>query len=100
MKNLFPGYFRPTEEEFEQLWQDCTFIPDANVLLNLYRYSPETREGLLSIFSAVSDRLWLPHQVAFEFLSNRLGVIDAQTKAYKKAIEALQELPGKLDKPL
>ena len=44
MKDSFPGYYRPTENEFAEMWESCLFVLDANVLLNLYRYSVDTRE--------------------------------------------------------
>lgn len=46
MRTMFPGHFRPNEEDFQALWADCMFAVDANVLLNLYRYSPDTRAAL------------------------------------------------------
>ncbi|MGZ3645243.1 MAG: hypothetical protein ACXVCM_15485, partial [Ktedonobacteraceae bacterium] len=39
MQELFPGYYRPTKEEFSTMWQQCIFVFDANVLLNIYRYT-------------------------------------------------------------
>ena len=45
MRKTFPGYYRPTEAEFRRLWDKCIFVLDANVLLNLYRYSEETRKS-------------------------------------------------------
>lgn len=50
MKARFPGYFRPTEEEFRELWRDALVIPDANVLLNLVRYDAVSRD-----FSLLQD---------------------------------------------
>jgi len=49
VKKTFPGYYRPTEEEFSEHWKNCFFVFDANVLLNLYRYTPATSEPLLTI---------------------------------------------------
>jgi PIN domain-containing protein len=93
MKDLFPGYYRPTQEEFDEMWQNGVFVPDANVLLNLYRCSPDTSSTLLDLFSQFSDRLWLPHQVAKEFLSHRMGVISSHAGAYRKATDSLRKLP-------
>jgi hypothetical protein len=36
MRSVFVGHFRPTQDEFAQLWDECIFVIDANVLLNLY----------------------------------------------------------------
>ena len=60
MRTTFLGYYRFTEEEFSTLWKDCLFVLDANVILNLYRYSKNTSDVLLNILKGISERLWLP----------------------------------------
>ena len=97
MKNTFPGYYRPTEDEFSEIWENCLFVLDANVLLNLYRYSPETRKELLDILKEISDRLWVPHQAALEYHQNRLGVIKQQAAAYDSVQEKLRDSLRKLE---
>lgn len=95
MKDLFPGHFSSSDQDIENLWKDCIFVLDANVLLSLYRYSDSTRSELFRIFDIMSDRLWIPHQVAHEYLSNRLLVISEQAKFYddaSKRIEGLKKL--------
>ncbi len=66
MRELFPGYYRPTQEQFQQMWQECIFVFDANVLLNIYRYTSETREELFDILESLKERTWLPHQAMLE----------------------------------
>jgi len=90
MKNIFRGYYRPSEREFSELWQSATIVLDANVLLNMYRYTNETRDRLISILREFGDRLWLPHQAAYEFHKNRLKVICDQQDAYAKVDEILK----------
>ena len=82
MKNLFPGYYRPSEKEFRQLWQECVFAFDASMLLNIYRYKPETQEQFFLILERLKDRIWLPHQAATEFYENREVAIAYQFKVY------------------
>ena len=53
MRDRFPGYYGPTEEEFAALWESCLFVPDTNVLLNLYRYDEPTRQDYLARVSSV-----------------------------------------------
>lgn len=96
MRDLFPGYYLPTDEEFTQLWDTGLFVLDANVLLDLYRSSPEFREELLGILADVSDRLWLPHQVAQEYHERRLEVIGRQARSYDGLIEELRVTQEKL----
>jgi len=101
MKKIFPGYYRPTEEEFSNLWEFCLFVLDANVLLNLYRYSQYTSNELIKILKKISNRLWIPHQAALEYQENRLKTIVTQFKVYdeleKLVEESKQKLKNKLD---
>ncbi|MBO1047959.1 MAG: DUF4935 domain-containing protein [Dolichospermum sp. DEX182a] len=91
MRDLFPGYYQPTEEEFAELWNECIFSFDTNVLLHIYRYSPQTRERLFDILEKLQERIWIPHQVGYEFHKNRLTVISDQSKAYEKISKILEE---------
>lgn len=97
MRDIFPGYYRPTDEQFNELWQRCIFVLDANVLLNFYRYSPKTGEELLKILRRVSDRLWLPHQVALEYQDNRLDEIAQQEEIYGRVTSLLDKAQEELN---
>ena len=83
MRDLFPGYYQPTKEEFTELWKECVFSFDTNVLLHIYRYSPKTRKRLFDILQKLQERIWIPHQVVYEIHKNRLTVISDQSLAYK-----------------
>lgn len=74
MKKQFPGYYRPNSEEFAQKFQECVFCFDTNVLLNLYRYTPESRDNLIEVLRAFKGRIWLPHQVGREYQRGRTDV--------------------------
>ncbi|WP_435924985.1 PIN-like domain-containing protein [Paenibacillus sp. DYY-L-2] len=82
MKSLFSGFYTPTEEEFKQLWNECTFVFDANALLNLYRYSKESRDLLFLVMELIKDRMWIPHQIALEYHKHMLDEIHNQKIAY------------------
>ena len=91
MRDKFVGYIPLSEKELKELWANGTFVLDANVLLNLYRYSEETAEEFLEVLTSFQDRLWLPHQAALEFLRNRASVIVTQTVAYEKLNRFLRD---------
>ena len=96
MKTRFPGYFRPTPPEFDKLWQSGIIVPDANILLHLLRYGPETREQVLATLRAFRPRLWVPYQVAFEFL-RRWRTVDAENRsAYEKLKTGLRRAGNSL----
>jgi len=84
MEENFPGYHKFKEEDFSELWRDCIFVFDTNVLLNLYRYKISTRDELLKIFNEIKDRIWIPHQVALEYHDERLNVIKSLMSVYDK----------------
>lgn len=92
MKSKFPGYFKLNEAEISSLWNKALFTLDANILLNLYRYSDETKENFFKILEKIKDRVWIPHQSAQEFFDNRLNEIGKQEKAYDDAISALNSI--------
>jgi len=97
MKKEFPGYFANRNATNEELWDNCIFVLDANVLLNLYRYSDATSTELLQVLSSLAGRLWVPHQVTLEYLSNRLTVIGDQLKVYDDASKAIGALKQSLE---
>ena len=91
MRDRFPGYYRRTEDELDDIWENGILVLDANVLLNLYRYSEGTREELLGVLRGAKDRLWIPYQVADEFHRNRQTVIMVQRDAYSAVRKSLSD---------
>ncbi len=92
MKSAFPGHFANDPDDLKALWEDSLIVVDANVLLSLYRYSDNTRNEFLDVFGKLKDRLWIPHQVAKEYLKNRISVISDQAKSYAEAIKHIEDL--------
>ena len=99
MDELFPGYFKLSDDLVTNIWSKAIFVFDTNTLQNLYRYSETTRNDVIKILIKLKseNRIWLPHQVASEYLKGRAGVIHSQVKAYTDTQSALRELKGKFD---
>lgn len=101
MKETLKGFYRPSDEEFQQLWKSCVFIFDTNSLLNLYRYPLEARDDLLSFLKRQAERVWIPYQVALEYQENRLSVIAEQAKRFQDVQsivrKSIASLKGELD---
>ena len=97
MKKQFPGHFPYSKAELHSLWNSCIFVVDANILLNLYRYSDGTRADFLDLLSSIQERIWLPHRVAEEYFANRLSVIGQQEKTYDDAIRTINNLKQELE---
>jgi hypothetical protein len=97
MEKDFVGYYRPNDDELIELWGKCTFVLDANVILNLYRYPAKARNDLLKILNEISGRLWIPYQVALEYQENRLRVIGEQRKKFSEVKEILTKIQNTLE---
>jgi hypothetical protein len=97
MKDLFPGHFKESQENLREVWDSCIFVFDANILLNLYRYSDTTKNKFLRLLEKIKDRVWLPHRAAEEYLNNRLSVIDQQEQSYDSTIKSINSLKSDLD---
>lgn len=97
MKKRFPEYFKLTSSEIDKLWKTGIFVLDANILLNLYRYSNETRIEYFKILKKLKRRIWIPYQAGFEFFENRLNVIKSQEKSYLDAILSLETIRNEFE---
>lgn len=92
MKNIFPEYFAPTKQEFEELWENAIFALDTNILVHFYRYSEPTRKKLIEALMQYQDRIWIPHWVGHEFFNQRLDRIGDQVNSYEGMKSALARI--------
>ncbi|WNG17264.1 PIN-like domain-containing protein [Cystobacter fuscus] len=96
MKDLFPGYYRPTQEEFDDLWKKATFVFDSSVLLHVHRRNKKTRRAMLDTFKKLGDRLWLPYEIAAEYQRNKLKVAHSPVDSCTPLLEGLTKLKEQL----
>lgn len=90
MRGKFPGYYRPSATDCEEQFKKCLFSFDTNTLLNLYRYTPASRDSFLNVLrTKIKDRIWLPYQVASEYHENRIEVITEQTALFGKLADTI-----------
>lgn len=94
----FQGYRKKTKEEIDFLWKNAVFTFDTNSLLNLYRYSDTTRKDIFEIINRIEDRIFLTHQVAFEFNKNRFENINSIIKSYKEFLENFEKINTEISK--
>lgn len=87
----FKPFLPIKENEIAELWKKAIFVFDANVLLNLYRYTEKTSSDLLDILDKMEKQIWIPHQVALEYHFNRRSVIINQKKSYGKIKDVFQQ---------
>lgn len=90
MKSIIAEYLPLKDEDKSQLWENCVFVFDTNVLLNLYRYSRETTNALIGAIEQLSPRIWIPYQVASEFMRRRCDVIYDTIEKYSNFENRMQ----------
>lgn len=88
MRNVLPEYYSPTDPQYELLWREATIVFDTNVLLDLYRLPSKSRNEFMSVIELLSDRIWVPFQVALEYQLNRIHVIASSNKAVDDMISS------------
>lgn len=82
------------------MWRLCVFAFDANMLLNIYRYTPETQGKFFAILERLKERIWIPHQAASEYFKRREDVIYSQLRVYDDVAVKLDADLEKLAKQL
>ena len=90
MKKIFFEQYPMRDEEIKSYLENGILVLDTNVLLNLYFYTAETKDKMIGVMEKCQERLWMPYQVALEFLANCEGVKTWLHKGYK-------ELTGQVD---
>lgn len=100
MKATFREYHQYSEDEFKKLWDECIFVFDTNTLLNMYRYRRETVDKYFKVLSELkkNNKLWIPHQVGYEFFENRISVISDYEKSYDEILTTLNSTKDSIDK--
>ncbi|MEV4728758.1 PIN-like domain-containing protein [Saccharopolyspora sp. NPDC049426] len=86
----FAGLLNQRRVPPERFFQCGLVVLDANVLLDLYRLTPEARAQVLDAFTRVGTRLWVPHQAATEFSRNRKRVVEDRMSSFRKVRRLLQ----------
>ena len=78
-------------EELDAALHEAVVAIDANVLLDLYRFRPQTSQDLIKTLTSVGDRLVVPHQALREFWRRRQRSQDSPRGATKTATVALDK---------
>jgi len=94
MKDSFKEFY--FEKDDENIWVNSIIVLDTNVLLNLYRYSRDTTNQILTLLEKYEHQLWMPHQVALEYHYNRKKVITEQKDSYQKVCDSFEKIFDKI----
>ena len=92
MRDMFPEYFY--KPDIKKMWKTAVFVPDTNVLLDVFRFPPESSKGLLKILKHLKgrDRLWIPYQFAHEYLKKLPRIKHDIQEADKERMKNLDHL--------
>jgi hypothetical protein len=85
----FVGYKIAPSDEVDAALREAVVAVDASVLLDLYRFRPQTSRDLIETLKSLGDRLVVPHQVLREFWRRRQRAQDSPGGATKAATDAL-----------
>ncbi len=87
----FVGYKIASPAEVDAALREAVVAVDANVLLDLYRFLPQTSQDLIKTLRGFGDRLVVPHQALLEFWRRRQRSQDSPGGATKTATDALDK---------
>ncbi|WP_246017098.1 PIN-like domain-containing protein [Cohnella phaseoli] len=87
---MYHGYYRLTDDELVDLWENCIFAVDANVMLRMFRYT-EGKETLIKVFKSIKDRLFIPHQASMEYHEKLKEKIVEQRLEYNKVADEINK---------
>ncbi|MFQ8804869.1 MAG: PIN-like domain-containing protein [Alistipes indistinctus] len=79
------------------VWDKGIFCYDANVLLNLYRYSNETRNKIFENIEYFIGKTIMPYQACYEYHKNRRGVEDSLLSSYDEIIKIIEQAANALE---
>lgn len=91
----FEYYESSSEEAYDLAFTGALVVPDANVLLDFYRYGTATRTNLLAALQAAGDRLYVPHRVVEEFWRNRESAVSDRAIMNPPVIGELTDIHDK-----
>lgn len=87
----FVGYKIASPTEVNTALREAVVAVDANVLLDLYRFRPQTSRDLIETLRSLGNRLVVPHQALREFWRRRQHAQDSPSSATKAATDALDK---------
>lgn len=93
MKERFFPYFKYNEDIIKDLWERGKVVIDTNALLNTYKMNEDARKQFFEVLAhkELSGKLWMPHQIGWEFLKNRKEAINESLDAIKNIKNDIQK---------
>ncbi|MGC5193514.1 PIN-like domain-containing protein [Streptomyces albidoflavus] len=86
----FSSHWRMTNRQLAEALKESLIVLDSSVMLDLYRVTPSARAEMINSLLIVKESLWIPHQVALEFHSNRVSAAQDQLNFYDETCKSLE----------
>ncbi|MGV9231750.1 PIN domain-containing protein [Streptomyces nigra] len=91
----FDGLWARPVEDYKEAVKSYLIVLDTNVLLELYRFTPQARHELLDVLAQLDERLWIPHQVVSEYHRRRFEAVREHLNLYTSVPDTLMTLRNK-----
>lgn len=98
MKDIFPGHL-PERLTLETLKNSIVTF-DANSILNLYRFRPETSTDYINALKVMPGNLWLTFMAALEYNSLRITVIKQEQEFLDSVRKDVTAFKNKMEEVL
>jgi len=102
VRDIFPEWYAPDQDELKAILTNGTIALDANVLLDLYRVGIDERTQIMDVFGSqnVRERLWLPYQAALEYQRNRVTVAKGHNAIYDDIVSSIDKTKQDISKSI
>ena len=98
MKSRFIGFYKDILIDKKTIVNNAIIVVDTNVLLDIYRYSNDTANQILTMLENIKNQLWLPYQVAYEYHRDRNEkVLGGHIKTYANIINIIKNTQKELN---
>ncbi|MGW4433814.1 PIN domain-containing protein [Streptomyces tendae] len=91
----FDGLWARPVDDYKEAVKSYLIVLDTNVLLELYRFTPQARQELLDVLAQLDNRLWVPHQVVREYHNRRFEAVREHLNLYTSIPDSLRTLRNK-----
>ena len=96
----FRHYVIPGPDAEALAFSSGLIVLDTNVLLDVYRFAPDSRQQLLNVIEQLRERIWIPHQVGEEFYRNRIEVMTSIRRSYAELLRHVSAAKTDLTKSI
>ena len=98
MRSAFYEYYGLTEKEIDKLWKDGIIVFDTNVLVKLYQLTSEAQNEILSVMEGYKERIWMPHQVGYEYHEQRLDKSNVPIEALRGLTKKVEDFENTINR--